>query len=196
MYNILLDGLPTEYKGHKIRTSYKVGIMISLLLDDEDVDPEYKIFQAVELLYVERPADLNEAFEGVTWFLSCGSSEVYYVNKRSSKTSQYKPLDFQFDAMEIFGTFKAFGISLTDETHWFEFMSIIHSLPQCPLTEKIGYRSMDITKFKGQQRAMYYDLQERIKVCKAYTKEEYEAIMKDANRNYGSFYEQMMRLNS
>lgn len=196
VYNILIDGLPDNYKGYKIRTSYKIGVMLSLLLEDEDVDEDYKYVQAIDLLYIDKPEDTSEALEGVAWFISCGENEVYYLESHFGSSNGNKALDFQYDASAIFGTLRLYGVNLSDNLHWFEFISIIHSLPECPLSQRISYRVMDLTKFKGQTRAMYADIQNKVKVRKGYTKEEYEEAMDNMRSNYGSYYEQLRRLNS
>lgn len=196
MYNILIDGLPKDYHGYPLRTSYKIGVLLSMLLDDEDIDQDYKIVQAIDLLYIKAPEDITEATQGISWFITCGESEVYYTDKTPPKHSENKSLDFQYDALDIFGTFRIYGISLSDDLHWFEFMSIIQNLPECPLSTKIGYRVMDLSKFKGQTRAQYAEIQRKCLVHKSYTKEEYEEIMKNTASAYGSYYEQLKRLNS
>lgn len=197
MYNILLDGLPTEYKGYPIRTSYKIGILLSMLMEDPDIDDEYKPIQAMDLLFEKVPEDMNVAIAGISWFLTCGASEVYYVDRSLGKQSENKPLDFQYDASDIYGTFAFYNIPLTEDMHWFKFMAIIQNLPEgSPLSAKIGYRTLDLNKFKGQTRAQYADIQRRVMVHRGYSKEEYEKIMEGVKHDYGSFYEQMMRLNS
>ena len=197
MYNILLDGLPTDYRGFKIRTSYRVGVLLTLLMDDEEIDEDYKIIQAIDVLYEDAPKDLTLAAQGISWFLTCGESEVYYIDKSLGSHSENKALDFQYDANDIFGTFAFYNIPLPDDLHWFKFMSIIQNLPEgSPLSAKIGYRVMDLNKFKGQTRAQYADIQRKVLVHKGYTKEEYEEKMKEANETYGSYYEQLKRLNS
>ena len=51
MTNIILDRLPTEYKGYLIRTSFRIGIQISLCLQDEDYSEEERVLIALNLLY-------------------------------------------------------------------------------------------------------------------------------------------------
>ena len=168
-----------------------------MLMEDPDVDDEYKPVQAMDLLFKKVPEDMNIAISGISWFITCGASEVYYIDKSAGTQSENKPLDFQYDANDIFGTFAFYNIPLPDDLHWFKFMSIIQNLPEgSPLSAKIGYRTLNLNKFKGQTRAQYADIQRKVLVHKAYTKEEYEAIMKEANETYGSYYEQLKRLNS
>ena len=51
--NVLLDGFPTEYKGYKINTDFRIGILITLLQEDESIDEDLKLLQALNLLYAE-----------------------------------------------------------------------------------------------------------------------------------------------
>lgn len=196
MYNILLDGLPTKYKDYRIRTSYRIGVDLNLLFEDDSVDSDYKVVMAIDILYIDKPDDINEATAGIGWFLSCGTNEAYYIDKPASNPSGNKALDFQYDANEIYGTLRLYGIKLEPSLHWFEFMSIVQSLPDCPLSQRMGYRVLDLSKFKGQTRAQYADIQNKVRVRKALTKEEYEEQMKEAKETYGSYYEQLKRLNS
>lgn len=198
MYNILLDGFPTEYNGYKLNTSYKVGILISMLLQDEEVDIDYKYSLALSWLYDEIPDDFEVAVDGLMWFVSCGTSEVFYIDKPSSTNkNDEKALDYQVDSLEIYGTFRTLGIDLVrQDIHWFEFVAILRSLPDCSLTKTMGYRTMDLSDFRGKQRAFYQDLKNRLRVRKPLTKEEYEQEMAKSQKNYGSYYERLARINS
>ena len=51
MFNMLLDRLPISYKGYLIRTDYRIGIQISLALDDPDLSDNDRVWVALSLLY-------------------------------------------------------------------------------------------------------------------------------------------------
>ena len=46
MFNMLLDRLPSSYKGYLIRTDYRIGIQISLALDDPDLSDNDRVWVA------------------------------------------------------------------------------------------------------------------------------------------------------
>ena len=50
-FNLLLDPLPDSYAGYLIRTDYRIGVQISLCLQDEDLTQEERVSQAVWLLF-------------------------------------------------------------------------------------------------------------------------------------------------
>ena len=50
MFNMLLDRLPSDYKGYLIRTDYRIGIQISLALDDPELNENDRVMVALSLL--------------------------------------------------------------------------------------------------------------------------------------------------
>ena len=50
-FNPLLDKFPTEYKGIKLNTDFRVGILLSLLFNSGKFTDEEKKLQALSLLY-------------------------------------------------------------------------------------------------------------------------------------------------
>ena len=51
MFNLLLDRLPSDYKGYLIRTDYRIGIQISLALDDPELNENDRVMVALSLLF-------------------------------------------------------------------------------------------------------------------------------------------------
>ena len=47
MYNMLLDRYPTEYMGYLLRTDYRVGIQITLVLEDFELDDDERVLKAL-----------------------------------------------------------------------------------------------------------------------------------------------------
>ncbi len=75
MYNMLLDRYPTEYRGYLLRTDYRIGIQITLVLEDLDLEDDERMLKALELLYgYGIPDDIMLAINGLKWFMSCGKS--------------------------------------------------------------------------------------------------------------------------
>lgn len=164
MPNILIDGFPTKYKNYRIRTDFRIGIGLSLLLD-EDIDDDIKYAKAYELLYIDDIGDDYEtAYNGLVWFLSCGNSErVILGDKR--KRSDDAAIDFKLDAMDIWGGFWSKGVDLENtKMHWFKFMAALQNLGDCQITQKMGYRQMDTSDLKGAQLRYYKNLKEQYKV--------------------------------
>ena len=108
MYNCLLEQFPTEYRGSAINTSFRVGIALTLLTEDTRFPEDLKLLKAFDLLYKDKVPDFETAFNGMMWFLSCGRSEIYYLEDELNETNE-KYLDFQFDAFDIYGAFLVAG---------------------------------------------------------------------------------------
>lgn len=195
--NVLLDGFPTQYKGYKINTDFRIGILITLLQEDESIDEDLKLLQALNLLYAEKvPDDLDVAMNGLMWFLSCGKSELYFEEDEDNDDSPDKALDFTQDHLDIWSAFYKLGVDLEkDSLHWFKFLSLLGSIGDCALSQKIQFRTTDLTKMKGDTRKYYLKLKNKYKVRKVITKEEHEAKMKEMEQNYGSYYMKLMALN-
>lgn len=178
MHNYLLDGFPTEYKGYQLNTDFRVGILLTLLMEDESVDEDIKLLVALNNLYKNKvPDDINIAVDGLTWFLSCGRSEVYYLNKPKDTGTTDKCLDFNEDALDIWGAFWMHGVDLDEieYMHWFKFMTAISNVGDCPLSNKISYRGTDLSKLKGDTLKYYRELKEKYQIYESVSKDEYEA---------------------
>lgn len=193
MFNCLLDGFPTKYRDYAINTDYRYGILLSLLLEDDTIDEDLKFLQAFNLLYKENvPADIKTAIEGVIWFVSCGKSEIFFEEDYFETHSSDRGIDFNVDHMDIWGAFWAKGIDLLEvDMHWFKFMSALSNLGDCPLTQKISYRTMDLSKLKGDTRKFYIDLKNKYKIRKMLTKEEHDELLNSMREKYGSYYVKM-----
>lgn len=197
IWNCLVDGFPTEYKGYKMRTDWRIGVLLSMLMSDEGVDSDYRLPVALHTLYEEVPKDVNIAVEGLEWFMTSGRSEVCYADGYTPPASPEKCIDFQQDSLDIYGAFMAHGIELEKtEMHWFKFMAMLTNLGDCPITQKIGMRSMDISKLKGEQRKQYAEMKERYRVRQLVTREEYKEIVDAMSEQYGSYYAKLMAAQS
>lgn len=197
MFNVLLDnGFPTEYKGYKLNTDFRVGILITLLQEDDSFEDDIKILKAFDLLYAEEVPPQDIAFDGLIWFLSCGRSEVFLKGEVKPTSSTDKAIDFRIDQLDIWGAFFLRGISLEkSRMHWFKFMTIIANLGDCQLTQKIQYRLTDLTNLKGETKTTYAKLKEQYMVRKIISKEEREEELKEAEAQYGSYFAKLARLN-
>lgn len=193
MLNVLLDGFPESYKGYTINTDFRVGILLTLLQEDETIDDELKGWQMLNLLYKDVvPEDSQIALDGLIWFLSCGRSEMYFEDDEDADISQDKALDFTVDHLDIWAAFKSIGVDLEKEQiHWFKFVSLLGCLGECTLTQKMQFRTTDLTKMKGDTRSYYLKLKNKYKVRKVISKEEHEEQLKqlDSMPYYKKLYE-------
>ena len=71
--NIMLDNLPTEYKGYLIRTDFRVGIQIVQALNDEELEDDERGEIVYKLLFGNGiPYDSRITLECLFWFLNGG----------------------------------------------------------------------------------------------------------------------------
>jgi len=192
MYNCLLEQFPTEYRGSAINTSFRVGIALTLLTEDTRFPEDLKLLKAFDLLYKDEVPDFETAFNGMMWFLSCGRSEVYYLEDELQEKAE-KYLDFQYDAFDIYGAFLVSGVDLhKSNMHWFKFMAFLNNLGDCPLSQKISYRATDTNKMKGDTKKYYVDLKSKFKIRTQVTKEERDAYLAEQKEKYGSYYYKLL----
>ena len=188
MYNMLTEKLPTKYKGYHINTDFKCGIKISLALDDWQLGDEERVLTALSLLYGEGiPDDMNIALDGLRWFLTCGKeadkasySDIDDVdNAKESVNVKGDDIsfDFEVDASNIYAAFlKNYNIDLTKiDMHWFQFIALFSNLKNTSLNDMIYYRTIDLSQYKGEQKAEMKALKERYKIHKI-TKQQVENL--------------------
>ena len=185
MFNVLLDRLPTEYKGYLIDTDFGIGIQIMQVLEDKELTQQEQIGTALSLLFLQEDSkgnplslpDVQTAVNGLMWFLTDWNHDN---NKAEDKT---KVTDWDIDQWRIYSAFRQhYGINLqTDSLHFWEFMGLLTTLPECAYTRVVDIRAKKITNKMGkEEKNMYKRLKEvyALKQSKAvkYTDEQKEAI--------------------
>ena len=170
--NILVDLLPTKIeidnKKYEINSDFRTSVLFELLMQDDSVKKEDKIFMALQLYYPVIPKNFNEAIEQMLWFYSCGKdiTKSKGNGKGKSVTQIYS---FDYDDDYIYAAFMdQYGIDLQDikYLHWWKFKAMFKSLKEDNEIVKImGYRSMDLSKIKDkEQKAYYKKMQEMYKI--------------------------------
>lgn len=170
--NILVDLLPTKIeidnKKYEINSDFRTSVLFELLMQDDSVKKEDKIFMALQLYYPVIPKNLNEAIEQMLWFYRCGKdiTKSKGNGKGKSVTQIYS---FEYDDDYIYAAFMdQYGIDLQDieYLHWWKFKAMFKSLKEENEIVKImGYRSMDLSKIKDKEQKSYYKkMQELYKI--------------------------------
>lgn len=184
MFNVLLDKLPTEYEGFPIDTDFGIGIQIMQALENEKLTQQEKIGTALYLLFLTEDSegnplpipDAQTAINGLMWFLTDWNHDN---NKSEDKT---KVTDWDIDQWRIYSGFRQhYGINLqTDNLHFWEFMALLTTLPECAYTRVVDIRSKKPNKMSKEEKSMYARLKEvyALKQPKAveYTDEQKQAI--------------------
>ena len=194
-YNVLVDGLPISYRGYKVRTSYKVGILLSQIMSDTTVEDDIKIYTATNLLYIDKPDDIQVSLKGIQWFLSCGKSEIHEIDKPTEHTNEII-IDYDTDQLDILAAFRVYKIELTDKMHYWEFTSILPNLKDTTLAQKMQYRSVDLKDLKGESRKFYAEMKNKYKVRPLMSEEEWQEYQNKLREIHGDYYMKLKALNS
>ena len=161
--NLLVDKLPTDYEGLKIDTNFRSFILFELLMQDNELKEEEKIYLSINLFYKEPPQDLKKAIEGILWFYRCGEEEKK-VGKSGGESRKKQIYSYEYDAKLIYSAFlDQYGIDLNeiDQLHWFKFKALFEGLKSDnKICEIMSYRSIDLNKIKDKdERKKYRKLQ-------------------------------------
>lgn len=185
MFNIMLDRLPTEYEGYPIDTDFQIGIQIMQVLEDSELSQQEQIGQALSLLFITEDEDgesldlpdAQTAVDCLTWFLSAWNHDKHGGEDKDKVT------DYDIDQWRIYSAFRQhYGINLhTDALHFWEFMALLTTLPECAYTRVIDIRSKKLDgKMSKEERNTYIKLKAiyELKQTKAaeYTDEQKQAI--------------------
>lgn len=162
--NILIDILPTsieiEGEDYEINSDFRTSILFELLMQDNSINEEDKIIQALELYYPKLPKDLNKAIEKILWFYRCGKDEVKSKNTDKGTGKSTQIYSFDYDDDYIYSAFlDQYNIDLqdVDYLHWWKFKAMFKALKEDNEIVKImGYRAMDINKIKDKEEKEYY----------------------------------------
>ena len=148
MFNVLLDKLPTNYKGFLIDSDFQIGIQIWQIMEEEELSENEKLSFCLSLLFPDKDLkgnsllvpDIQTAVEGLQWFLS----DWYHDNPNNKDKT--KVTDYDIDQWRIYSAFRTqYGINLnTDKLHFWEFMGLLTTLDECAYTRVIGIRQQPI----------------------------------------------------
>lgn len=186
MYNMLLDKLPTEYKGYLIRTDFRIGIQLTQILEDAELSDEDRVLGALDLLYGKGiPDNMYIALAGLRWFVSGGiknnddlsiddpedipdtdviDDEVQDLTSNGDELA----FDFDVDAGLIDVAFRTqYGVNLSYERlHWFSFLSMFRGIKDTVLNDVMYYRTVDISKLPKSQQPEMRKLKNKYKINK------------------------------
>lgn len=166
-FNPMLDEFPDNYHGYLINSDFRTGIKIMLCLSDKDLNDEQRKGVALQLLYGRGiPTDLEEALDGLEWFMQCGDTHNINSISNSDKSNLSRGadtniIDFDFDSTRIYTAFlRVYDIDLTkDKLHFFKFMYMLSDLEKVPSHCKVlEYRATNIQTLPKESKAAYQAL--------------------------------------
>lgn len=158
--NLLVDKLPTEYRGLKVDTNFRSFILFELLMQDNEIKKEDKIALALNIFYKDPITDLKTAIDGILWFYSMGESENKKNNGKGTKERSKVVYSYEHDAKYIYSAFlDQYGVDLNeiDDLHWFKFKAMFEGLKsENKICEIMGYRAIDLNKIKDKEERKRY----------------------------------------
>lgn len=185
-FNVLIDGYPISYKGYRVRTNYKIGILLSQAMSDETIEDDLRLFTGINLLFIDKPEDPLVALKGIQWFLSCGKSEMHEEKEEDNITDII--VDYDYDQLDIAAAFKIHHIDLNDKLHYWEFCSLLPNLKDTTLSQKMQFRSTDLSKLKGETKKYYSEMKNKYRVHRVLSEEEWEEYQNKLRETRGSYY--------
>lgn len=198
MFNILLDKLPTEYKGFPIDSDFQIGIQIMQALEDGDLSKQEGQAAALSLLFLQEDAqgnrfplpDAETAMEGLLWFLTDWNHDH---NNKGDKT---KVTDYDIDQWRIYSAFRQhYGINLnTDKLHFWEFMGLLSTLPECAYTRVIDIRAKKITSKMGKDEKKAYAELKKVYSLDQPNEVEYTDNQKEAIDDFDRMMEEQKKI--
>ncbi|AYE35315.1 bacteriophage Gp15 family protein [Clostridium septicum] len=161
--NLLIDLAPitVDIDGieYGINSDFRTSILFELLMQDNEINEEYKIINALELYYPVVPTNINEAVEKILWFYRCGK-DISYQKRNAKCKGGTQIYSFEHDDDYIYSAFlDQYGVDLQDidYLHWWKFKAMFKSLKEDNEIVKImGYRSIDLSKIKAKEEKMHY----------------------------------------
>lgn len=198
MFNVLLDLLPTEYEGFQIDSEFQVGIQIMQVLEDESLADQEKTGVALSLLFLQEDEkgnplqlpDVKTAVDGLVWFLTGWNHDC---NSKGDKT---KVTDYDIDQWRIYSAFRQhYGINLnTDKLHFWEFMGLLTTLPECAYTRVIDIRAKKITPKMGKDERKAYAELKKVYALEQPKEVEYTDGQKQAIDEFDRMMEEQNRI--
>lgn len=168
--NLLVDDLKQIIKSRikiDFNTDFRICIMFELLMQDNTIQQEAKINQALTLFYPSRAQikDINKAINDILWFYACGKKEE--INTKESEGNNTKQIySYEFDDEYIYSAFmEQYKIDLNsiEYLHWWKFKALFNSLNENTHFAKImGYRAMNISKIKDKEMKSYYKKMQKL----------------------------------
>ncbi len=198
MFNILLDELPTEYEGFPIDSDFQIGIQIMQVLENGEMPQQEQIGTALSLLFLQEDGegnllpipDAQTAVEGLVWFLTDWNHDH---NNKGEKT---RVTDYDIDQWRIYSAFRQhYGINLnTDKLHFWEFMGLLTTLPECAYTRVIDIRAKKITSKMGKDERKAYTELKKVYALDQTKEAEYTDSQKQAIDDFDRMMEEQKKI--
>ena len=163
MINVLLDPLPEGYEDengtfYPMDFDFRIGIQVSLLQDDPELDDIEKILLTQDLIFAgDLPDDPEVIKECVNFFIN-----GWYQDRHVDKHVKVKTSDFNVDQWRIYSAFLTqyqIDLNSIEFLHYWVFMGLLSTLDECAYTRVLDIRSKDVIPkgLKGKELQDFKD---------------------------------------
>ena len=183
MINVLLDPLPTGYedeesgKFYPLAFDFRVGIQISLIQTDTDLDELEKIVLTQDLIFTGERPDNPEVIKDCVNFYING---WYHDNQVEDRHKNIRKSDFDVDQWRIYAAFLSqyqIDLNTIEDMHFWVFMGLLNNLNECSYTRVVEIRTKKLPKgLKGEELQQFQDAKRAYKLGGVMTKEEAEQL--------------------
>ena len=179
MINVMLDPLPTEWRGYEVNTSFRIGIQVFLVQYDKELNEYEKSDALIWLLFDDREHPDGEELQECVL-------NGWFHDKSGSSQDKRRLIDYDVDQWRIYADFRQiYGIDLSlDDMHWWMFNGLLWNMPheRSAFMQVIEIRRKKITSKMGReekkavQEAQQIYALDQPEVKKEYTEDEKGAI--------------------
>lgn len=184
MIGKLPQSLMISGKEYKIRSDYRIALLIFQALNDAELKDSEKRFIMIDALYEDfenMSQDIyTEAFEKASEFLDGGSNSK--VNDK--KETNVKTLDWEQDEQIIFSAINRVAsreVRADDYVHWWTFLGYFYEIGECLLANVMSIRHKKATgkKLSKAEEQYYKDNKDMIDIAIKRSDEELNQIRKE-----------------
>lgn len=124
-FNPLLDALPEEFDGARVRTDYRQALKFFRIVEAKELDETEKSMAILAALFERLPRHSDDLWDFITWYINGGGEQ-------SGEAGGKRLFDFEVDSGRVYAAFlQIYGINLRSaEMHWFLFLQLFQALPE------------------------------------------------------------------
>ena len=168
MFNILLDDMPCDYMGHKIKTDFKQVFKFFAMQDDKDLTNQEKTILMISCFF-EKPVYTQDFIDYIGYYIRQGE-EPAEEDDGETIFSWNQDINYVFAAF-----MQVYKLDLTQaKMHWWKFLALYKGLPTgTKIGDIVQTRATPLPKAEKNNRA-YVDSLRKLKLYYALDKKENE----------------------
>lgn len=174
MIGILPKSLEIDGIEYKIRSDFRVALLIFEAFNDSELNDMEKIQVCIECLYETIPSDTENAYKKAIWFLDGGDIP-------KSRQNHKKVFDWEQDESIIFSAINksaGFETRSAEYIHWWTFLGYFREIGEGLFSQVVNIRTKKAKgkKLEKWEREFYNEHRELIDIKQHYNSEEQAEI--------------------